>query len=50
MKKDGEEILIGTSLKMESLHKRVTGNDIEGLCKTCFVTTTETHRQYYNYC
>ncbi len=30
MKKDGEEILSGVSLKMETLHKRATGKDIEG--------------------
>ena len=30
MKKDGEDILQGTSLGMEKLHKKVVGTDIEG--------------------
>ena len=30
MKKGGEEILQGTTLGMERLHRRVTGSDIEG--------------------
>ena len=30
MKKDGEEILKGTSLGMGSLHRKCIGSDIEG--------------------
>ena len=31
MKKDGEDILQGTSLGMEKLHKKAVGTDIEGM-------------------
>ncbi len=30
MKKDGEDILQGTSLSMEKLHEKIIGNLIEG--------------------
>ena len=31
MKKDGEEVLQGTSLGLERLHKKVIGTDIQGM-------------------